>query len=189
MNANKLRRVKLTRPSAYVPVPELKDWLFSEGEEPRLKIRGLNANEQLLCREESAAQEQLRQAAKGINPGTPNGIAVKEALLAVIGAGQGELAKSLPYLIQLVLFGVIDDDGKRIFDHEIAAILHEHFPASFLLLTNEIAKLMGEPSQPALSEPSRLSGVTPRPESPSPSPNISGNPSTNLEETSSPTTE
>ncbi len=188
MNLTKLRRAKLVRPTAYVECPELKGWIFGDDEQPRLKVRGLNANEQLLAREDTARQEKFRREAQLMTPATPNGVAVKEALLTVIGAGQGELAQSLPYLIQLVLWGVIDEDGKRLFDHEIVAKLHEHFPATFLLLTNEIARLMGQPSESALGESSRASGGSPRLESPSPSPSTSENPSTKSEEISSPTT-
>jgi hypothetical protein len=188
MNLSRLRRAKLARPTAYVECPELKGWLFSEEEEPRFKVRGLNANEQLLAREETAKQERLRRTAQQIQPGTPNGEAVKEALLSVIGIAQGEHAQSLPYLIQLLLWGVIDEDGKRIFDHEVCAILHEHFPSTFLTLTNKIAELMGQPSEPALGERSRLSGQTPGSESRSPSVNTSDSPSTDRALISFPTT-
>lgn len=191
MNLNKLRRAssKLSRPTSYVPCPELKDWLFSEGEKPQLRVRGLNANEQLLCREETARQQKVRQEIGGITPASANGVAVKEALLAVIGAQQGELAQSLPYLVQLILFGVIDEEGKRLFSYQDAAILHEHFPATFLTLTNKIAELMGEPSGPALGESLGVSGQTPRSEIPSPSLSTSENPSMKSEETSSPMTD
>jgi hypothetical protein len=187
MNLAKLRRAKLARPTAYVDCPELRGWLFGDDEAPRLKVRGLNANEQLLAREETAKQERLRRTAQQITPGTPNGEAVKDALLAVIGIAQGEHAQSLPYLIQLVLWGVIDEEGKRLFDHELCAILHEHFPGTFLTLTNKIAELMGQPSEPVLGERSRLSGQTPGSESRSPSPNTSDSPSIARALISSPT--
>ncbi len=185
MNLSRLRRAKLIRPTAYVDCPELKGWLFSEEEEARLKVRGLNANEQLLAREETAKQEKLRLTAQHIQPGTPNGQAVKDALLSVIGIGQGEHAQSLPYLIQLCLWGVIDEDGKRLLDHELCAILHEHFPGTFLLLTNTIAGLMGQPSESALGEPSRLSGTTQESESRLPLANSSESHSIDLDMTSS----
>lgn len=189
MNLSKLRRAgaKLTRPTTYVPCPELKDWLFADGEKPQLKVRGLNSNDQLLVREETKKQEEMKRIAQALTPSTPNGTAVKDALLTVLGAEKGELSKTLPYLIQLVLFGVVDEEGKRLFEIQDVAILHEHFPVTFLELTGAISRLMGQPSESALGESSRASGATPRSEMPSPSVSTSESASMSADPTSSPT--
>jgi hypothetical protein len=189
MNLKKLRRAKLVRPTAYVDVPELADWLFDEGEEPRLKVRGLTANEQFHIREQQLKRHPMLQLSEKLRaaPEAEGCVVAEDVLKAAFGADKEAVTTSTAYSIELLVYGVIDEQGNRLFDYQDAVKISEHFPNVFIRLSNKINELMGAAS--VLQEDRRLGesppsfGPTPTSKTPSPSLNDSGNASTSAART------
>lgn len=189
MNLKQLRRARLARPTTYVDAPELAAWgVFAEGEAQRVKIRGLTSQEIFLAKEQISKGSPLMKLALAANGnGAENGQVVAEALQHLLGTD----LKAIPYEIrwrqELLVKAAIDEEGLLIFDHQIAALLSEHFPDLFIRLTEATLRISGEASTD-LGEKLRRSGETSPLEIPSSTQSAEENFSTNADPISSPTT-
>jgi hypothetical protein len=186
MNLKKLRRARLERPTDYVPVPELAALMFDVGEVPRLKVRGLSANEIFLIKEQIQKGSPLQALAKAATTnGHGNSSELTQAFQQLLGTDPKAVAHENRYRQELLVKAVIDEEGQSILDHQDAARLSEFFPMAFLRLTDRIQTLMGEASTD-LGEKSRHSGETPALDPPSPSESDSISASSKSDPTSSP---
>lgn len=146
MDLHKFRSVKLKRPTAFVDCPELKGVLFAEDEQaPRLKVRGLTANELFVAREakdNNSITAAFQQALKSGNTGE-----LTTVFKRVIGDGGSDAtAAELAFRVEIVRLGTLDDAGKRLFEHSDAVKLSEHFPLTFQNVSTQILSLSGEGS-------------------------------------------
>lgn len=176
----------MARPSDYVAVPELKNWIFEEGEEPRIKVRGLSSNEVYLAKEALAKSSQAQKIAKAV---LGNGIAeAGEAIKEWIVTDPRSIANETRSRQELLLRGAIDEAGNPLFDQQDVARICEHFPRVFERLTNRIDQLSGE-SSADLGEKLRHSGETTKLEPPSSLPSEEASSSTSADPTYSPLTD
>lgn len=187
MNKDRFRGRQLARPTEYVPAPQLAGILFDEGEKPRLKVRGLDANELFLARQRRSENNPVIAMAKALQESGQLQGAMTEAFRGLFGDPKQATAAQTAYSTELIVMGTIDEDGKSILDYEDVARLGEHFPAVFLELSNVIQRLSGEASV-VVGEPRGHSGKTIESGVPSTSVKPEGNSSSKPSPTSSPIT-
>ena len=159
MNKDRFRSKKLTRPTEYIEVPQLAGILFDEGEQPRLKVRGLDANELYLARQRRDENNPVRVMVKTLQESGQLQESIAEAFRGIFGDSTQTTAAATAYGTELIVMGTIDEAGKAILDYEDAARLGEHFPLVFMQLSNTIQKLSGEASV-LMGEVSGRSGAT-----------------------------
>jgi hypothetical protein len=148
MDLQKFRQTPFKRPTADVPVPELKDWLFRDGEEPLLHVRGLEFNEQQLAKNElrkNSVSGALKEAVDKAQAGDTKDL-VDVAAKLIAGSLDNKPAPETIYRIELLLRGVIDEAGKPVFSRQDLVRLAQHFPATFERVSDRINDLCGAPS-------------------------------------------
>ena len=143
MKFNRLRNAKLNRPTAVVPVPELKDWIFDKDEVPELKVRGLTSNQLFSAKSVSQENSPLRALSKAISGGQQSEMVDAFKLFT---AGSDSTTTELTYRIELCVKGVIDNNGAQVMDYSDAAKLSEHFPNVFIRITEKISAISGDSS-------------------------------------------
>lgn len=143
MKLDRFRNAKLKRPQDVVPVPELKDWLFTADEKPELIVKGLTSNQLFVAKEASQKNSPLRALSKAVGSGSETEMV--EAFKRFTGASD-ETTTETAYRIEMCIKGVVDENGKLIFDYSDAAKLSEHFPNVFVRVTDRISFLSGDSS-------------------------------------------
>lgn len=146
MNKDKFRAGKRTRPTGYVPAPQLAGILFDEGEPARLKVRGLDANEIFLANQRRDENNPVRAMVKALQDSGQLKDGLADAFRAVMGDAKVTTAAQTAYSTELIVMGTIDEEGKPVLDYEDVARLGEHFPLVYLQLFNRIKELSGEAS-------------------------------------------
>lgn len=185
MNKDKFRAAKFARPREIVKAPALAGVLFEESEPAQFVCVGLNANQLYMARQRRDENNPVRALVKTLQESgqLKNGIA--EAMQNIFGDPDKATAAATAYSTELIVMGVIGEDGKPCLDYEDVTRLGEHFPVVFLELANTIQRLSGEGSTD-MGESRGPSGRTIASEAPSPSATGTENSSTRLALTSSP---
>jgi hypothetical protein len=140
-----LRRLQPNHKTKPVKAEQLADALFGGNrEEAYLHIRALSANEIYLAKQNIESSTPLKMLGKGL--AAANQTDVSEALKQVFGvSAQDATAMDYTYRFYMMLYAVIDPDTqKQLFDFEDVARIAEYWPATFMLVTNEIISLSGE---------------------------------------------
>jgi len=130
---------KLETRTEDVRVPELAAW-FGEGEEPIWRVRGLVANE--LVKSESAKQRLSRETALLDALASGKYSSIVEGFRSLVGRNDEEVDPEVARRLELLCFGSVQPECSM----ELSVRMGEHFPVSFLLLTNTILKLTGQGS-------------------------------------------
>ncbi len=146
MNKEKFRAGKFTRPTDYVPAPQLAGILFDAGEPARFKVRGLDANEMFLANQRRDENNPVKAMIKALQDSGQLKEGLAEAFRAVLGDPKVTTAAQTAYSTELIVMGTIDEAGTPVLDYEDVARLGEHFPLVYLQLFNRIKELSGEAS-------------------------------------------
>lgn len=144
MKLDKFRNARFTRPTAYVEVAELVGIMFDKDEDPKLKVRGLTANEMYLAKESMSKNSPLRILAQAAAGGDKS--ALGDAFKRIMGNDRDAVAAETSFRIEILVLGVVDEEGEMVLDYADVAKLGEHFPAVFLRLSDRIHVLSGEAS-------------------------------------------
>jgi len=138
------RRTSPKHQTKAVEVEQLAEVMFKGNkEEAVLHVRGLGSNEIYMAREQMQKNSPLNLLSSAIKAASQSEIT--EAFKRILGNDEEANAIDYTYRFYIVMAGVIDPDtGKKIFDYEDVSKLAEFWPATFILLSNEIVKLSGE---------------------------------------------
>jgi hypothetical protein len=151
-DATKFAQAPLSQRTEDVPVADLAAW-FGEGEPAVWRVRGLNANE---VQRAASAKERLGREAAMLDAITAGSRAeMAEELARILGRHHEDVEPETARRMEILIAGSVDPECTL----EIAGRLAEHFPITFITLTNKILALTGQGSE-VEKKPSSSGAIT-----------------------------
>jgi hypothetical protein len=150
IDTQRLRDTKWERPVKDIPVPELAQSGIlptNNGSAATLRVRGLTGNQMFLAAEAKANHDLLKVFRDAFASRDPEQIKAA-ATRAFNPAQSGETSAETAYRIEVLVMGVINDQGQPYLDYPDAVALAAHFPSTFIAVSSEILALSGEASHP-----------------------------------------
>lgn len=147
MDLSKLRNGDWHRPEATVDVPELV-FLFAEGEAPVLRVVGLSGNDYWCCLEAKKPSSVVKIITDAVtNLAKDHAEEIRDILTRVVkGEDLAKVHPEVAFRIEIVLRGVVKEDGTRLFEKPDVVRMCKHFSAAFYRLAMRIQELSDGPS-------------------------------------------
>ncbi len=135
------RTTKFKRPTEQVPVPELKELLFEDDEQPVITVRGLTSNQLFQARELLAKNNPMRALVKALTSGAKD-TEMFDLFKRSLGATD-DACPEVVYRTEMLMKGFVPEPGEESLQYSDCAKIQEKFPEIFLRLTDKIIALTG----------------------------------------------
>lgn len=135
MNLKKFTATKHSDRTAAIPCPELAEF-FTPGETPELIVRGLTAEESMICNEAPKRDEQTAALAEALAAGNKEAAAEVTKALGISGK---QAPAQYSRFLSLVIIGSVAPK----FDRPAAIHLAKNYPNLFMLAAMKVLELTG----------------------------------------------
>lgn len=135
MDVKKFANTKFSDRTEEYPAPDLAPFCKA-GEKPVLVLRGLTAEESMICNESAARTEKVMKVAEGLFGNNPDAL---KSIAELIGVTAKESPAEYGRRLSILELGSVSPK----FDRSAAIHLAKNYPATFLEVTTRILALTG----------------------------------------------